>query len=70
MIGKCIISLMLSGVVFGAFADDAVGVFRVDVTNDAAAIALPFVPFGSGGLNSTVPYNNHGPNIYDDDIMR
>ena len=51
MIGKCIISLMLSGVVFGAFADDAVGVFRVDVTNDAAAIALPFVPFGSGALN-------------------
>ena len=32
-------------------ADDAVGVFRVDVTNDAAAIALPFVPFGSGALN-------------------
>lgn len=51
MIGKCIVSLMLSGVVFGAFADDAVGVFRVDVTNDAAAIALPFVPFGSGALN-------------------
>ena len=42
---------MLSGIVFGTYADDAVGVFRVDVTNDAAAIALPFVPFGSGALN-------------------
>ena len=51
MIGKGIVSLLLSGVVFGAFADDAVGVFRVDVTNDATAIALPFVPFGSGALN-------------------
>ena len=51
MIDKCTLSLLLSGVVFGAFADDAVGVFRVDVTNDAAAIALPFVPFGSGALN-------------------
>ena len=51
MVGKSIVVLMLSGIVFGTYADDAVGVFRVDVTNDAAAIALPFVPFGSGALN-------------------
>ena len=27
-------------------------------------------PSGPHQDNSTVPYNNHGPNIYDDDIMR
>lgn len=36
--------------VLRVLADDAVGVFRADVTNDVAAIAVPFVPFGAGAL--------------------
>ena len=50
MSGKCLFLLWLFAVT-PAFADDAVGVFRVDVTNAATAVAVPFVPFGSGILN-------------------
>ena len=48
---KIVASLCALWASSAVMADDAVGVFRVDVTNDAAAIALPFVPFGSGALN-------------------
>ena len=33
--------LVLLNIVWNTCADDAVGVFRVDVTNEALAIALP-----------------------------
>ena len=48
---KIVASLCALWASSAVMADDAVGVFRVDVTNDVAAIALPFVPFGSGALN-------------------
>ena len=65
------VSLVCASYVSSAvMADDAVGMFRVDMTNEAAAIAFPFVPLGSGMLSDCLSGAFVGDGIVADRVYR